>query len=85
MDVIAQEVLIRHETAFPKREVNGHTLDAGGQYQWRSDGEYHLFNPLTIHKLQAAVRTGSYKTFQEYSALVNEQIKQFRRCAACSI
>src|SRR5687767_12871032 len=76
-DVIAQEVLIRHENAFPQRAVNGHTLDAGGQYQWRSDGEYHLFNPLTVHKLQSAVRTGSYKIFQEYSALVNEQIKQF--------
>jgi glutamate synthase (ferredoxin) len=77
MDVIAQEVLIRHQHAFPKREVNGHTLDVGGQYQWRAEGEYHLFNPLTVHKLQAAVRNGSYKTFQEYSALVNEQIKQF--------
>jgi glutamate synthase (ferredoxin) len=77
MDVIAQEVLIRHEHAFPKRAVNGHTLDVGGQYQWRSEGEYHLFNPLTVHKLQAAVRTGSYKIFQEYSSLVNDQIKQF--------
>ena len=48
-------------------------LDAGGQYQWREDGEYHLFNPQTIHKLQTAVRTGSYKVFKEYAALVNDQ------------
>ena len=48
-------------------------LEAGGQYQWREDGEYHLFNPQTIHKLQSAVRTGSYKIFKEYSALVNDQ------------
>jgi glutamate synthase (ferredoxin) len=48
-------------------------LDAGGQYQWRDDGEYHLFNPQTIHKLQTAVRTGSEKIFKEYSTLVNEQ------------
>src|SRR5436190_7259690 len=60
LDVLAQEVLQRHSHAFPRHEVNGATLDAGGQYQWRSDGEYHLFNPQTIHKLQLACRTGSY-------------------------
>ncbi|HWX21565.1 MAG TPA: glutamate synthase large subunit [Candidatus Binatia bacterium] len=73
VDTIAQEVLTRHQRAYPDRPVNGHVLDAGGQYQWREDGEYHLFNPQTIHKLQAAVRTGSYKIFKEYSSLVNEQ------------
>ncbi|HTL58727.1 MAG TPA: glutamate synthase large subunit [Candidatus Limnocylindrales bacterium] len=73
IDVIGQEVLIRHQRAFPARPVNGHVLEAGGQYQWREDGEYHLFNPQTIHKLQAAVRTGSSKVFREYSTLVNEQ------------
>ncbi len=52
LDVIAHEVLIRHQHAFPDRQVNGHTLDVGGQYQWRADGEYHLFNPQTVHKLQ---------------------------------
>ena len=73
IEVIAQEVLLRHQRAFPDRQVNGHLLDAGGQYQWRDDGEYHLFNPQTIHKLQTAVRTGSFKVFKEYSALVNDQ------------
>src|SRR5436309_3020623 len=73
LDVIAKEVLLRHQRAFPDRSVNGQVLDAGGQYQWRENGEYHLFNPQTIHKLQHAVRTGNYKTFKEYSTLVNEQ------------
>jgi glutamate synthase domain-containing protein 2/glutamate synthase domain-containing protein 1/glutamate synthase domain-containing protein 3 len=73
IEVVAEEVLLRHQRAFPDRPVNGHVLDAGGQYQWREDGEYHLFNPQTIHKLQSAVRTGNYQTFKEYSALVNEQ------------
>jgi glutamate synthase domain-containing protein 2/glutamate synthase domain-containing protein 1/glutamate synthase domain-containing protein 3 len=73
IDVIGQEVLTRHRRAFPDRQVNGHALDPGGQYQWRDGGEYHLFNPQTVHKLQASVRTGSYKIFKEYSALVNEQ------------
>ncbi len=74
LDVIAEEVLSRHRHAFPDRPVNG-VLDAGGQYQWRADGEYHLFNPQTIHKLQIACRTGSYKIFQEYADLVNKQAK----------
>ncbi len=73
IDVVAQEILVRHQKAFPDRQVNGHELDAGGQYQWREDGEYHLFNPQTIHKLQYAVRTGNYQTFKEYSTLVNQQ------------
>jgi glutamate synthase domain-containing protein 2/glutamate synthase domain-containing protein 1/glutamate synthase domain-containing protein 3 len=73
MDVIAQEVLVRHRAAFPERRVDGHTLPVGGQYQWRSDGEYHLFNPESIHRLQKAVRTGNYNAFKEYSRLINEQ------------
>jgi glutamate synthase (ferredoxin) len=75
IDLIAQEILARHQRAFPDRAVNGHVLDAGGQYQWRESGEYHLFNPQTVHKLQAAVRTDSYKIFKEYSGLVNEQTR----------
>jgi glutamate synthase (ferredoxin) len=73
LEVIAREVLARHQHAFPERPVNGHTIESGGQYQWREDGEFHLFNPQTIHKLQAAARAGSYKLFKEYSALVDEQ------------
>jgi glutamate synthase (ferredoxin) len=75
LDVIAQEVLARHHAAYPERQVNGHVLPAGGQYQWRDDGEYHLFNPETIHRLQKAVRTGSYAVFKEYAQLVNDQSK----------
>ncbi len=75
LEVLAEEVLQRHRHAFPKREVNGATLDPGGQYQWRAEGEYHLFNPQTIHKLQLACRTGRYKVFQEYAELVNNQAK----------
>ena len=45
----------------------------GGQYQWRREGELHLFNPETIHKLQHACRTNSYQAFKEYSELVNNQ------------
>ena len=76
MDVIAQEVALRHRHAFSDRPVNGHTLEVGGQYQWRHDGEVHLFNPQTVHKLQSACRSGNYRVFKEYSALVDTQVKK---------
>ena len=76
MEVIAQEVKARHQKAFPDFPTDGNVLDSGGQYQWRADGEFHLFNPETIHKLQKAVRAGSYKLFREYSKAVNEQSKK---------
>ena len=69
LDVIAEEVRRRHAAAF----VDQPTLESGGHYQYRKDGEPHLFNPLTVHKLQAACRTGRYETFKEYSELVNNQ------------
>jgi len=72
-DEVAQEVRLRHEKAFPRRPVTHHVLENGGQYKWRRDGEYHLFNPETIHLLQRASRTGSYQVFQRYSQLVNDQ------------
>ena len=72
LDVIAAEVLKRHAHAFPEREMNGE-LEAGGQYQWRDTGEYHLFNPQTIHKLQLACRLNSDKVYREYAELINQQ------------
>lgn len=77
IDEIAQEVLRRHEHAFPDRQTNGQVLDAGGEYQWRKEGEFHMFNPETVHKLQLACRTNNYKTFKEYSQLINVQEKNY--------
>ncbi len=76
INVIAQESIQRHSHAYPDREANSPTLDVGGEYQWRKEGEAHLFNPLTIHTLQKAVRTGSFETFKVYSKLVDEQLKE---------
>ena len=70
LDVIAEEVRRRHAAAFEDQQQ---TLDSGGQYQYRKDGELHLFNPQTVHKLQTACRTGNYRLFKEYSELVNSQ------------
>ncbi|MEJ2747256.1 MAG: glutamate synthase large subunit, partial [Anaerolineae bacterium] len=76
LETLAEEVRQRHDKAFPKRPSNGIALPPGGQYQWRQDGEAHLFNPKTIHLLQTAVREGDYKVFQEYAQAVNDQNRQ---------
>ncbi len=73
LDVVAKEVSLRHHNAFPDRPVKRPVLDWGGEYQWRRDGEYHLFNPNTVFKLQHATRTGQYQVFKEYTSLVDEQ------------
>ncbi len=76
IDVVAKEVKLRHDRAFPpKRPIVHKQLGTGGQYQYRQDGEQHLFNPLTIHKLQFACRTGNYNLFREYTKLVDDQSK----------
>ncbi|MBN8559800.1 MAG: glutamate synthase large subunit [Leptolyngbya sp. UWPOB_LEPTO1] len=76
LEVITQEALLRHHQAFSERQASGQTLGVGGEYQWRKEGEAHLFSPQTIHTLQRAVREGNYELFKQYAALVNEQNQQ---------
>jgi glutamate synthase (ferredoxin) len=76
IDTVALEVKMRHDKAYPERPINGRLLEPGGQYQWRRDGEYHLFNPETVHKLQYACRTNHYEVFKEYAELVNNQARR---------
>ena len=76
IEVLAKEVLIRHRRAFPDRDRGDEVLDPGGEYSWRKDGEYHLFNPMTVHRLQRACRTKDYQVFKEYTDLVNDQSQQ---------
>ncbi len=73
IDVIAQEVCLRHGRAFGSHPAGAVDLEPGGEYQWRRDGEYHLFNPETVFKLQHATRSGQYTIFKEYTRLVDEQ------------
>jgi glutamate synthase (ferredoxin) len=75
LDTIASEVLMRHRAAFPERPAGEQVLPTGGQYQWRADGEFHVFNPESIHRLQKAVRTGSYATFKSYAELIDDRAK----------
>src|SRR5438046_3144508 len=77
LDVIAEEVAARHRYAYLDRPEEaahrGHW--AGGEYQWRREGEFHLFNPQTVFKLQHATRAKRYDIFREYTGLVDEQSK----------
>jgi len=77
IDVIAEEALQRHQRAYPQTKIP-ETLDleVGGQYQWRRDGEYHFYNPLSIAKLQEATRENNAKTFEEFSRLVNDNNRE---------
>jgi glutamate synthase (NADPH/NADH) large chain len=70
---IAQEILMRYNSAFPKVEVGKPKLDSGGIYQWKKDGEEHLLNPKSIHLLQYSTRLNDYKTFKKYSEVVDKQ------------
>ncbi|WP_123041940.1 glutamate synthase large subunit [Cohnella candidum] len=78
LDVIAEEALAAHRRAYAKQEGAERELDSGGDYQWRKDGEEHLFNPKTIHTLQMATRTGNYETYKKYSALVQGEYEDVR-------
>jgi glutamate synthase (NADPH) large chain len=82
LDVIASETLAAHRRAFGKQEGASPELDSGGDYQWRKDGEEHLFNPKTIHTLQMATRTNNYDTYKKYSALVQGEYESVRNLRA---
>ncbi|SEM14726.1 glutamate synthase large subunit [Rhodococcus maanshanensis] len=75
LDELAADISIRHASAYLNRpEERAHReLEVGGEYQWRREGEYHLFNPDTVFKLQHATRTGQYEIFKEYTKLVDDQ------------
>jgi len=78
LDQIAEEVAIRHRFAYMDRpeEAAHRDLWAGGEYQWRREGEHHLFGPETVYKLQHSTRTGQYELFKQYTALVDDQSKK---------
>ena len=75
LDVIAAEAAARHSAGYPDRVGSKahRTLDQGGEYQWRREGEYHLFNPDTVFKLQHATRAKRYDVFKEYTQMVDDQ------------
>src|SRR6202044_2152604 len=78
LSVLAAEVATRHRQAHePRPTERAHReLEVGGEYQWRREGEYHLFNPKTVFKLQHATRSKQYSIFKEYTTLVDDQAEK---------
>ncbi|MEK7407921.1 MAG: glutamate synthase large subunit, partial [Acidobacteriota bacterium] len=76
LEVLARETEAKHAHAFQPLTDSDAELAAGGSFQYRAGGEYHLFNPLTISKLQHAVRDSRQETYREYAALIDTQNQQ---------
>ncbi|HTR69106.1 MAG TPA: glutamate synthase large subunit [Mycobacteriales bacterium] len=76
LDVIAEEVAARHRHAYPRVPHKHRTLWVGGEYQWRREGEPHLFNPQTVFKLQHSTRTRQYDVFKDYTRAVDDQAER---------
>src|SRR5579862_9705079 len=76
LDVLAREAKMKHDHAFRPVSEADTELAIGGNYQYRVRGEYHLFNPDTVSKLQHAVRQSSFETFQEYTQLIDNQNRE---------
>lgn len=75
LDTIAEEVARRHASAYPRGGIMPahRELEIGGEYQWRREGEPHLFDPETVFRLQHATRAGKYDVFKQYTSRVDEQ------------
>ncbi|MFY9915764.1 MAG: glutamate synthase large subunit [Nocardioidaceae bacterium] len=75
LDVLAREVESRHRRAYPLDGIPPahRKLDIGGEYQWRREGEPHLFDPDTVFRLQHSTRSGRYDIFKQYTKLVDDQ------------
>ncbi|MFH1868363.1 MAG: glutamate synthase large subunit [Candidatus Omnitrophota bacterium] len=91
---IAEETILRHKQAYSKRETESPFLSTGGIYQWKRDGEYHLWNPESIAALQDASRENDYDKYKEFAKLINDQSKnpttlrslfKFKKAEAISI
>ncbi|MFF7201000.1 MULTISPECIES: glutamate synthase large subunit [unclassified Streptomyces] len=75
LDIVAKEVAARHAKAYPASGISAshRALDIGGEYQWRREGEPHLFDPETVFRLQHSTRNRRYDIFKKYTDRVNEQ------------
>jgi len=73
--VIAKETILRHNEAYAPAQANVPYLQTGGRYQWKKDGEFHLWNPESIAALQDAVRKNDYGLYKKFAALISDQSK----------
>ena len=73
LEGIAEETIVRHKEAYPKRGMETPYLTSGGIYQWKKDGEFHLWNPESIAALQDATRNNDCKKYTEFARMINDQ------------
>lgn len=73
LNIIAEETILKHKQAYPAGDLDIPYLPSGGLYQWKKDGEFHLWNPESIAALQDAVRNNDYKKYTEFAQLINDQ------------
>ncbi|UOQ45026.1 glutamate synthase large subunit [Halobacillus salinarum] len=73
LDIIEKEVLMRHDRAFAEKRITEDALDSGDEFQYRSNGEDHQYNPKTIHTLQHACRTNNYELYKDYSQMLTDE------------
>ena len=85
LDELAEEVIRRHRYAYEgRRRAGALEIEVGGEYKWRREGEYHLFNPETVFKLQHATRAKRYDIFKEYTHARRRPVRPtWPPCAAC--
>ncbi|MHB8156871.1 MAG: glutamate synthase large subunit [Desulfocucumaceae bacterium] len=73
-EVVRKEALLRHKDAYPERsEFYTNYLNTGGLYQWKRDGEFHLWNPDSISAIQDATRANDYQKYKQFASLINDQ------------
>ena len=86
LNEIAAEVAARHATAYPANEAERahRRLEVGGEYQWRREGEIHLYNPETVFLLQHSTRSRQYDIFRKYTSTVDKQAAESGRCGGSS-
>jgi glutamate synthase domain-containing protein 2/glutamate synthase domain-containing protein 1/glutamate synthase domain-containing protein 3 len=75
-EILRQETVLRHKHAYPDRQGESDELITGGVYQWKKDGEAHLWNPATITALQDSTRSGDWAKYQKFAKLINDQSDQ---------
>ena len=73
METVAREAIMRHRQVYPDRDIEISVLPTGGVYQWKKDGEFHLWNPDSISSLQDAVWRNDYDKYKEFAELINNQ------------
>jgi glutamate synthase (NADPH/NADH) large chain len=78
LDTVAEEVARRHATAYPRGGISPahRELAIGGEYQWRREGEPHLFDPETVFRLQHSTRHQRYDVFKQYTARIDDQAER---------